>query len=219
MRLLLRILLPMAAAMYAAQPHAMLLDRGPDMVYDNVLNITWTRNANLPGSSGLSLGAAEAWAANLVLGGFDDWRLPYGSVNAGVGPINGADIVNCAEASELSCRDNEMGYMFYHDLGGSSSQDKTGTQTALGGQRLTGIQPGSYWTTTNLITGGEFQAVSVFRFSGGSNFGGVIDFPATNSAWAVRAGDVAAVPEPAAIVTLAVGVLGLLLRGRPARRL
>jgi len=31
----------------AGSTSATLLDRGPDLVYDNVLNITWTRNANL----------------------------------------------------------------------------------------------------------------------------------------------------------------------------
>src|SRR5262245_55556460 len=64
---------------------ALLLDRGPNMVYDTALNITWTRQAG----DGIrrSWADANAWAAALVFGGFDDWRLPYASVSAGAGPI------------------------------------------------------------------------------------------------------------------------------------
>jgi hypothetical protein len=40
----------------AGSASALLIDRGPDLVYDDVLNITWTRNANLNGSSRLSVG-------------------------------------------------------------------------------------------------------------------------------------------------------------------
>jgi len=78
-----------AALGFAGSASATLLDRGPDLVYDDVLSITWTRNANLPGSSGLTWDQAHTWAANLVFAGFDDWRLPYASVSAGVGPTNG----------------------------------------------------------------------------------------------------------------------------------
>ena len=118
-----------ALSLAVGSASATLLDRGPDLVYDDVLNITWTRNANLAGSSELTWGDANTWAANLVFGGFDDWRLPYGSVRAGVGLT--ATVVECATASEVACRDNEMGYMYYYDLGGSRFVDnKTGTQTA-----------------------------------------------------------------------------------------
>jgi hypothetical protein len=51
---------------------ATLLDRGPDMVYDNVLNITWQRKAG----DGVARNWADsvAWANTLVFGGFNDWR-------------------------------------------------------------------------------------------------------------------------------------------------
>src|SRR3954471_8658629 len=91
----------------AGTASATLLDRGPDLVYDDVLNITWTRNANLPGSSNLTWDQAKAWAANLVFAGFDDWRLPYASVSAGVGPTDPA--VDCATALKLACRDKRDG--------------------------------------------------------------------------------------------------------------
>jgi hypothetical protein len=58
----------------SASASAVLLDRGPDMVYDTVLDITWTRQAG----DGVERTAAGAisWADSLVFGGFDDWRLP-----------------------------------------------------------------------------------------------------------------------------------------------
>ena len=144
-----------AALGLAGSASATLLDRGPDLVYDDVLNITWTRQA---GDGVLRTWAdANTWAANLVFAGFDDWRLPYASVSAGVGPT--ITIVDCSTASELACRDNEMGYMFYHNLGGSSGDNKTGTQTALGGQQLTGIQPG-YWSGTESDSGVAWSSAS-----------------------------------------------------------
>lgn len=74
-----------AVSGFGGNASAILLDRGADMVYDTVLDITWTRNANLSGST-FNWVDANQWAADLVFGGFDDWRLPYASVAAGVAP-------------------------------------------------------------------------------------------------------------------------------------
>src|SRR6266513_4641735 len=188
---------------------ATLMDRGPDMVYDNVLNITWTRNANLPGSSNLEWTQANAFAANLVFGGFDDWRPPFASVAAGAGPA--LAVVDCATATELQCRDNEMGYMYYYDLGGRLGQNKTGNQTAVGGQMLTGIQP-TYWSGTEVNSNLAWG----FRFSDGNRF----DFVKNDlsSAWAVRPGDVAAAPEAASLLLIGVWMLWLGWSRRRGRR-
>lgn len=200
----------------ASSASATLLNRGPNLVYDDVLNITWTRNANLPGSSNLTWTQANAWAANLVFAGFDDWRLPYASVTAGVGPAT--SLVFCQEATEPACRDNEMGYMFYQNLGGLQLNDKRGTQTALGGEVLTGIQDG-YWSGTAAIPGPIPAEVLpglnafLFFFGDGVQFDLGADDNAF-SAWAVRAGDVGAALEPQTYSLLLAGLGWLGWRAR-----
>ncbi len=76
--------------------NAALYDRGNGMIYDDVLNITWLQDANYAKTSGYAAAnatgyirstthiqadgnmgweAANTWAAQLVYGGYDDWRL------------------------------------------------------------------------------------------------------------------------------------------------
>ena len=193
---------------------ATLLDRGPDLLYDDVLNITWTRNANLQGSSGLSWSEASSWAANLTFAGFDDWRLPYASVSAGVGPASA--VVNCATATELACRDNEMGYMFFQNMAGAYYSNKMGTQTAVNGEVLTGIQF-HHWSGTTGPGAGSGGAWG-FNFDRGTQvFADQEDFKV--SAWAVRTGDVGAtVSEPTSLLLFCLGALALASRQRRARR-
>jgi uncharacterized protein DUF1566/PEP-CTERM motif-containing protein len=178
---------------------ATLLDRGPDLVYDDVLNITWTRQAG----DGVARNwfNSRDWANQLVFAGFDDWRLPWASVLAGDGSTT--SVVDCAIATELACRDNEMGYMFYYDLGGTFGQNKTGTQTALGGQVLAGIQP-FYWSGT------EFLPASAWAFSFLDGDQGHVNRELFDFwAWAVRPGDVAVAPEPTSMLLIGAGMLAL----------
>ena len=87
--------------------HAALIDNGGGLVYDTVLDITWAQPDALR-----TWDDANTWAAGLTLGGgVSGWRLPYISVAEGAGPFTGTT-VECSTASELACRDNELGYMF-----------------------------------------------------------------------------------------------------------
>lgn len=178
--------------------------------YDDVLDITWTTDAGLSGQG--TWGQQVAWAAGFSLGGFDDWRLASMSVSSGVPTGTTTSVVNCNGASEAVCRDNELGYMFYHNLGGNLFDDLTGNET-VDGVALTNIQS-FYWSGT------EFNSSNAWVFvffnglqrddnnAGGSGYG-----------WAVRSGDVAAsVPEPGTVVLMGAGLAGLLGFGRSKRR-
>ena len=138
----------------AGNASATLFDRGGGLIYDDVLNITWLQDANYAQTSGFDADGlmnwdnAKAWAAGLSY--FDsvrnvtwtDWRLPYASVIAGQGGSvprfttlpEFSPACSGLPGGEVACRDNEMGYMYYYDLGGTVLQNKTGNQTAVGGQ-------------------------------------------------------------------------------------
>jgi hypothetical protein len=169
---------------------ATLLDRGPDMVYDDVLNITWARNASLclvlnncvnrfddPVTGvigGMRWNDANTWVANLLFSGYDDWRLPWASVSEQVGPVGDGGLVDCSTATELACRDNEMGYMYYYNFGN------------LGTVELYNIQ-GEGWSGTEHDVNGEVA----WGFINGINDQAFADVYGM-FAWAVRPGDVSA---------------------------
>ena len=118
-----------------------LFDRGGGMIYDDVLNITWLQDANYALTSGypswngkMQFDAANAWAAQLVYGGYADWRLPT------VAPVHGSTFnrtfsydgstdyaYNISYPGRISPPDpagaypystqNELAYMFYVNLG------------------------------------------------------------------------------------------------------
>ncbi len=193
-----------AGMAWAGSASATLISRGADLVYDDVLDITWTRNANLPGSSNLSWAQANTWAANLVFAGFDDWRLPTINLTS---PTRTDTRCDAVAAAACAASGNELGYMFYQNLAGQFGNNKTGTQTAVGGEGLTDIQQ-IYWSGTELFPG---LNAWFFFFANGSQDG--VTESGTLSAWAVRSGDVvaavAAVPEPSTLALLLAG-LGLL---------
>jgi len=62
-----------------------VLDSSAVFLYDDVLRVTWLRNANYAKTAGYSdanadgemaWAAANTWAASLTLGTYTDWRLP-----------------------------------------------------------------------------------------------------------------------------------------------
>jgi len=149
--------------------------------YDDMLDITWTTNANINGAA--TWDAQVAWASGLDYLGFDDWRLASMSVSAGLPTGTAPSVVSCNSATELACRDNELGYMFYHNMSGSLFDNKTGDQ-AVGDVLLSNVQNG-YWSGTDLRS----DAAQSFLFGAGHSQGAAGKDDHVNS-WAVRAGDV-----------------------------
>jgi hypothetical protein len=117
----------------AGGAQAALIDRGNGMIYDDVLDVTWLQDANYAKTSGhdtdglMTWSEATTWAANLVYGGYDDWRLPT------VTPVAGGSVFNTSFSlagttdygynisapgtTYASSTASELAYMFYNNLG------------------------------------------------------------------------------------------------------
>ena len=176
-----------------SQAHAALVDRGSGMIYDTTLQITWLQDASQGGN--VTWNDAVAWASNLSFGGFDDWRLPSMDVDGDQGNIFGEGIVDCTTATELECRDNELGYMFYQNLMGSSGDILTGTQGFIQNLQIV------HWSSM-VLTIDLGDAWALFFLGGVQGTG---DMNLVRGAWAVRDGDV--VPLPAGVWLLGSGLL------------
>jgi len=171
------------------------------MVYDDVLDITWLADANYAQTSGydsdgkMNFDEANTWAAGLSYGGYDDWRLPTALNQDGSGPCFGYD-----------CTSSEMGHMFYNNLGATArSSILAGTNTdnlAL----FTNLQSYEYWSGT--VYAPSLVSIAWYFYTGK---GDQVFSTQGNEfyAWAVRPGDVAAIPEPETYAMLLAG-LGLL---------
>jgi len=181
--------------------NANLEARAGGMVYDDVLDITWLADANYAQTSGydsdgkMNFDEANTWAAGLSYGGYDDWRLPTALNQDGSGPCFGYD-----------CTSSEMGHMFYNNLGATArSSILAGTNTdnlAL----FTNLQSYEYWSGT--VYAPSLVSIAWYFYTGK---GDQVFSTQGNEfyAWAVRPGDVAAIPEPETYAMLLAG-LGLL---------
>lgn len=166
--------------------------------------------------------------------GFDDWRLPLlAPVNgdeftadfiANDASIDFGYARTTTDGSDGGWRDgdgnpvSEMGHMFYVNLGNlgfcepnDESPESCIAQTGWGlhnTAEFSSIQVGRYWTSVDFVLDGVTTGAWDFRFD---NAGLQSSSLKTSEllVWAVRPGDVAAVPEPGFLTLLATGLLGL----------
>ena len=209
---------------------ALVTALGGQVVNDTDLNITWLANANLavtntfglatgvnlgstPGNTfggsyiynngTMTWGGAIRWigamnAANYL--GYNDWRLPTTPV-----PLCNTGY-NCTGG-------DEMGHLFYNELGGVAHSSITTTHNA-NSNLFSNLQSYDYWTGTEPFPN-QYSSLyaSIFDFrSGQQAYSYKSD---TYYAMAVRDGQVAAVPEADTWVMLLAG-LGLV--GAATRR-
>ena len=177
----------LASAAVTGTAQASLFDRGNGLIYDDAKDITWTANANINGL--MTWTQAVAWADNLVLGGYSDWRLPT-TIPATAG---------------YNQTGSELGELFYNELGGVAGSSITTTHNA-NYNLFTNVQSYVYWS------GSEYAPVPSYAWYFSTGYGSQgNDFKYNQLyAWAVRPGDVAAVPVPAAFWLFGSGLMGLL---------
>jgi len=199
------ILLLLAGIGLASTAQAELIDRA-FAVYDTVSHLSWLKDANYAQTSGydadgqMTWADANTWANGLTVGGFTGWRLPTALNADGSGP--------CGPG--YNCTTSELGYLYYTDGGLSQGQNITSSAVLSG--LFSNMQNFVYWSGTEYAPNPN----NAWYFSTG--YGDQYYYYEYNNyyAWAVRSGDVAAVPEPGVMGLLGIGALAW--AGTKARR-
>ena len=196
-----------------ADPACGLVDRGDGFIYDSLQNITWTQDANINGLDNWD--NQVAWAAghsqiHSEYGTFDDWRLPT-VTDTGTSGCNYAYTgTDCGYNVDTST--GEMASLFYDSLGNLAFYDTSGNSSQSGwGLTNTGpftnLQSSYYWSGTEYAP--DTYDAWDFSFYFGTQGNGSYKFTGYY-ALAVRSGDVAAVPVPAAVWLFGSALMGLL---------
>lgn len=203
----------------AGTANAALLSRlGGQAYYDTELNITWLADANYAQTSGYAAGGVMSWNAALTWIaslntvnhlGTNDWRLPF-IVDTGTSGGNcayaGTDCGYNVQTKTGATVYSEMAHLAYITLGNTGFFNASGdgpfgpcligpyyclTNTGP----FTNLQPYGYWSGTEYAP----ATSKAWAFNFGNNNQGYSNKSGMFFAWAVRPGDIAAVPVPGAV--------------------
>lgn len=178
---------------------------------------------------------AMAWAQSLNVYGYADWRLPT------LTPMDGGAALNTTYRFDglsdtgynITSPTSELAYMYYVNLGLKSDHDpltghsqggygvpRVGQYTppiaVEGGGSIINFNVGNYWYGVESGPDSAWHIDNLYGYQSGT-------FSATKDwrykAWAVRDGDVAAVPEPDAgwLALLGIGTILVAAKRQPRR--
>jgi hypothetical protein len=229
-----------ATSLVSGAAQASLIDRGGGLIYDTDLNVTWLQDANYAKTSGydadgrMAWQAAVDWAANLSYYDsvrnvtYSDWRLPS------VSPVNGVSFIYSNYATNgssdlgynITSHNSELAYMFYVNLGNPGYYTSSGTVSGCYVSpskcldytaSFSNLQSDVYWSGSEYTPypgypGAAWDFFMDFGLQEGDGKG------RESYAWAVRPGDVAAVPEAQtyALILAGLGLVGWRARRRDA---
>lgn len=214
----MRALLAVCAGTLCSGPlQAALHDRGGGLIYDDELNVTWlqdanyARTSNYDGDGKMSWVQAQLWAENLSYYDsergvtYSDWRLPQTFDLGAPGCDYGYSGTDCGY--NLSIASSELAHLYYVDFGNRAFVDFRGLQQPGYGlvddpdnpgdeSLFRNLQSYGYWSNTPYYGSGGSPENHAWYFATNVGSQNYTSKGTQYHAWAVRNGDVAAVPEP-----------------------
>lgn len=206
---------------------ATLIDRGGGLIYDDILNITWLKDANYAKTSGhdadgrMTWMQANAWAANLSYGGYDNWRLPKVLAVGNDWNYSWAYNGSTDWGYNITSPNSELAFMYHINLGLTGYYSPTGdipydygvfgNGAWKGGEKdippVENVQNDEYWSESVYARNPGTLAWN-FRTYTGLQYGA--DQTLETYAWAVRDGDVTStISEPPGIALILMAIAGL----------